>query len=309
MEQVTDMKYLKLLAHEYPTIAEVSSEIINLKAILGLPKGTEHFISDIHGEYEAFIHMLKNASGFIRKKIDILFENTVTEAERNTLATLIYYPEQKLDQLKRAGVVNPEWYKITLRRLVEVCRFSASKYTRSKVRKALPESYAYMIDELLHAIETEDKIRYNSEIIRSIIETEQADPLIVALSNLIQRLVIDRLHVVGDVFDRGPGAHIIMDRLLSYHNVDIQWGNHDIVWMGASLGQPGCIAHVVRNCARYGNLSVLEDAYGINILPLASFALEAYANDPCVAFGLKGNPDLSPQDRDLNVKIDRKSVV
>ncbi|MBR4906017.1 MAG: fructose-bisphosphatase class III, partial [Clostridia bacterium] len=195
MEQQPDMKYLKLLAHEYPTIAEVSTEIINLKAILGLPKGTEHFISDIHGEYEAFIHMLKNASGVIRKKVDILFENSVTEAERNTLATLIYYPVQKLDQLKRAGVVNAEWYKITLRRMVEVCRFSASKYTRSKVRKALPEDYAYIIDELLHAIETEDKVRYNNEIIRSIIETEQADALIVALSNLIQRLVIDRLHI------------------------------------------------------------------------------------------------------------------
>ena len=193
------------------------------------------------------IHMLKNASGVIRKKVDILFENSVTEAERNTLATLIYYPVQKLDQLKRAGVVNAEWYKITLRRMVEVCRLSASKYTRSKVRKALPESYAYIIDELLHAIETEDKIRYNNEIIRSIIETEQADALIVALSNLIQRLVIDRLHIVGDIFDRGPGAHIILDRLLTYHNVDIQWGNHDILWMGAAAGNRALIATAIMN--------------------------------------------------------------
>ena len=284
MEQLTDMKYLKLLAHEYPTIAEVSTEIINLKAILNLPKGTEHFISDIHGEYEAFIHMLKNASGVIRKKIDILFENTVTEAERNTLATLIYYPVQKLDQLKRAGVVNAEWYKITLRRMVEVCRFSASKYTRSKVRKALPESYAYIIDELLHAIETEDKVRYNNEIIRSIIETEQADTLITALSNLIQRLVIDRLHIVGDVFDRGPGAHIIMDRLLSYHTVDIQWGNHDILWMGASAGNRALIATAIINSLKYGNVDTIEDGYGISLSPLLKFALETYADDPCTKF-------------------------
>ena len=246
-ETFDDMKYLRLLAREYPSIAQVSTEIINLKAILCLPKGTEHFISDIHGEYEAFLHMLKNASGVVRQKVDILFENSVTEAERNMLATLIYYPEQKLEQLHKNGVINDEWYKITLRRLVEVCRLSASKYTRSKVRKALPAGFEYIIDELLHAIETEDKIRYNNEIIHSIIETRQADALIVALSNLIQRLVIDRLHIVGDVFDRGPGAHIILNRLLNYHNVDVQWGNHDILWMGAAAGSRALIATTIIN--------------------------------------------------------------
>lgn len=285
MESIgTDMKYLKLLAREYPTIAEVSTEIINLKAILCLPKGTEHFISDIHGEYEAFLHMLKNASGVVRVKVDALFENSVTEAERNTLATLIYYPEEKLEQLHHDGVITPEWYKITLRRLVEVARLSASKYTRSKVRKALPQGFEYIIDELLHAIETEDKLRYNNELIRTIIETEQADALIVALSNLIQRLVIDRLHIVGDIFDRGPGAHIILNRLLHYHNVDVQWGNHDVLWMGAAAGSRAMIATTVINSLKYGNVDSIEDGYGISLSPLVTFALNTYADDPCTRF-------------------------
>jgi len=283
-ETFDDMKYLRLLAREYPSIAQVSTEIINLKAILCLPKGTEHFISDIHGEYEAFLHMLKNASGVVRQKVDILFENSVTEAERNMLATLIYYPEQKLEQLHKNGVINDEWYKITLRRLVEVCRLSASKYTRSKVRKALPAGFEYIIDELLHAIETEDKIRYNNEIIHSIIETRQADALIVALSNLIQRLVIDRLHIVGDVFDRGPGAHIILNRLLNYHNVDVQWGNHDILWMGAAAGSRALIATTIINSLKYGNIDSIEDGYGISLSPLVTFAINTYADDPCTKF-------------------------
>ena len=299
MEQRTDMKYLKLLAREYPTIAEVSTEIINLRAILCLPKGTEHFISDIHGEYEAFLHMLKNASGVVRVKVDTLFENSVTEAERNMLATLIYYPEEKLDQLHKTGVINAEWYKITLRRLVEVARLSASKYTRSKVRKALPQGFEYIIDELLHAIETEDKLRYNNELIRTIIETEQADTMIVALSNLIQRLVIDRLHIVGDIFDRGPGAHIILNRLLNYHNVDVQWGNHDVLWMGAAAGSRTMIATTIINSLKYGNVDSIEDGYGISLSPLVTFAMQTYVDDPCTRFlprevGGAGhdNPDL-----------------
>ena len=228
--------------------------------------------------------MLKNASGVVRQKVDILFENSVTEAERNMLATLIYYPEQKLEQLHKNGVINDEWYKITLRRLVEVCRLSASKYTRSKVRKALPAGFEYIIDELLHAIETEDKIRYNNEIIHSIIETRQADALIVALSNLIQRLVIDRLHIVGDVFDRGPGAHIILNRLLNYHNVDVQWGNHDILWMGAAAGSRALIATTIINSLKYGNIDSIEDGYGISLSPLVTFAINTYADDPCTKF-------------------------
>ena len=304
-----DMKYLKLLARQYPTIAEVSTEIINLKAILGLPKGTEHFISDIHGEYEAFLHMLKNASGVVRVKIDALFENSVTEAERNTLATLIYYPEEKLDQLHREGVITDEWYRITLRRLVEVCRLSASKYTRSKVRKALPQGFAYIIDELLHAIETEDKLRYNNELIHTIIETEQADTMIVALSNLIQRLVIDRLHIVGDVYDRGPGAHIIMNRLLSYHNVDVQWGNHDILWMGAAAGNRALIATTIINSLKYGNVDSIEDGYGISLSPLVTFALNVYADDPCIQFLPRAVGGVGHDNPDLIAKMHKAMAI
>ena len=308
-QQPADMKYLKLLAREYPTIAEVSTEIINLKAILCLPKGTEHFISDIHGEYEAFLHMLKNASGVVRVKVDTLFENSVTEAERNTLATLIYYPEEKLDQLHKAGVCTPEWYKITLRRLVEVARLSASKYTRSKVRKALPQGFEYIIDELLHAIETEDKMRYNNELIRTIIETEQADTLIVALSNLIQRLVIDRLHIVGDIFDRGPGAHIILNRLLNYHNVDVQWGNHDVLWMGAAAGSRTMIATTIINSLKYGNVDTLEDGYGIALSPLLSFAMQTYADDPCTRFLPRDVGDATHDNPELIAKMHKAMAV
>lgn len=281
------MKFLKLLAREYRTIAEVSTEIINLSAILCLPKGTEHFISDIHGEYESFLHMLRNASGVVRSKIDQLFENTVPLAERNQLATLIYYPEEKLELIHEkypdAGELN-EWYKITLLRLVEVCRLAGSKYTRSKVRKALPAGFEYIIEELLHAAETEEKQRYNSEIIRSIIETDRADAFIVAISKLISRLVIDRLHIVGDIFDRGPGAHIILDTLETYHAVDVQWGNHDIVWMGAAAGSEALLATAIINSLKYGHVDALEDGYGISLRPLITFALETYGDDPCERF-------------------------
>ena len=305
-----ELRYLKLLAQQYPTVQAASSEIINLQAILNLPKGTEHFISDVHGEYEAFLHILNSCSGVIKEKVDDLFAATISRSDRDELCTLIYYPEEKLEQLHQLLPDMDEWYRITLHRLIEICRWVSSKYTRSKVRKALPKDYAYIIDELLHTHYDEaDKRDYYENIINTIIDLGQADRFIEAVSLVIKRMAVDHMHIVGDIFDRGPRADIIMDSLLEYHSVDIQWGNHDIVWMGAALGQRGCIAHVVRNCARYGNLSILEDAYGINILPLAAFATSAYADDPCVAFGLKGNPDLPPQELEMNVKIQKAMAI
>ncbi|MDO4565748.1 MAG: fructose-1,6-bisphosphatase [Oscillospiraceae bacterium] len=278
------LKYLRLLAREYPSIAEVCTEIVNLKAILCLPKGTEHFISDIHGEYEAFLHMLKNASGVVREKIDLLYEDKLPLSERNMLATLIYYPEAKLDELAAQGVINGEWLMLTISRLVEICRVSASKYTRSKVRKALPRGFEYIIEELLHATDNSNQAGYNREVVNAIIETERAEDFIIAISGLIQRLVIDKLHIVGDIFDRGPGAHIIMDALESYHQVDIQWGNHDLLWMGAAAGCSALVATTIVNSLKYGNLDTIEDGYGISLSPLVSFALEVYGDDPCYRF-------------------------
>ena len=307
---LNDLRYLTLLARSFPTVADASTEIINLEAILNLPKGTEHFLSDIHGEHQAFNHVLKNASGAIKRKVNEIFSNTLRDFEKKELCTLIYYPEQKLELIRQREKDLDDWYLITLNQLVRVCRNVSSKYTRSKVRKALPKEFSYIIQELLHESSDEpNKSAYVDQIINTIISTGRANDFIIAMCNLIQRLTIDLLHIIGDIYDRGPGAHIIMDTLCNYHNFDIQWGNHDIVWMGASLGQRGCIAHVVRNCARYGNLSILEDAYGINILPLASFALDAYKDDPCVAFGLKGNPDLPPQELEMNVKIQKAMAI
>jgi fructose-1,6-bisphosphatase-3 len=232
-----ELRYLKLLSNQYPTIADACIEVINLQAILNLPKGTEHFLTDIHGEYEPFIHVLKNASGVIKRKITDIFGNSLRQEDIKSLATLIYYPEQKLDLMLKNERNIEDWYKITLYRLVEICRFVSSKYTRSKVRKALPKDFAYIIEELLHEQpDREDKEEYYSEIIKTIIKIGRANEFIIAISNLIQKLVIDRLHIIGDIFDRGPGAHIIMDTLINYHSVDIQWGNHDILWMGAAAG-------------------------------------------------------------------------
>lgn len=280
-----NLKYLNLLSRQYSTINEASTEIINLQAILNLPKGTEHFLTDIHGEYEPFIHVLKNASGVIKQKIEDVFGNTLTQSDKKSLATLIYYPEQKLDiVLKQEKNIN-DWYKISLYRLIEICRYVSSKYTRSKVRKALPKDFSYIIEELLHEEpDRVDKHEYYGEIIKTIIDIDRAKEFIIALCNLIQRLVIDRLHIIGDIFDRGPGADIIMDTLVNYHSVDIQWGNHDIIWMGAASGSEVCIANVVRICTRYANLDTIENGYGINILPLATFAMEFYKNDPCENF-------------------------
>ena len=304
------MRYLELLSRLFPSADKASAEIINLSAILNLPKGTEFFASDIHGEYEAFSHTLRNGSGSIRLKIDDVFGDSLSENEKRSLATLIYYPREKMELVLSQVDDAEAWYAVTLQRLVAVCKRAAQKYTRSRVRKALPKDFAYIIEELMtenrHGV---DKQAYYAAIVDAVIRTDRGGALVEALCLLIQRLAIERLHIVGDIYDRGPYPHIIMDALMEHHSLDIQWGNHDIVWMGASLGQRGCIAHVVRNCARYGNLSILEDAYGINILPLASFALEAYKDDPCVAFGLKGNPDLPPQELEMNVKIQKAMAI
>lgn len=284
----SDLRYLELLSHNFPSIASASTEIINLEAILNLPKGTEHFLADLHGEYEAFQHVLRNASGAIKRKVNEIFGNTLREAEKKELCTLIYYPEQKLQLVKDHENDLRDWYVITLNQLVRVCQNVSSKYTRSKVRKALPEDFSYIIQELLHENSMEpNKQDYINVIISTIIETHRADDFIIAMCKLIQQLTIDMLHILGDIFDRGPGPHVIMDTLCNYHNFDIQWGNHDILWMGAAAGNDCCIANVLRLAMRYGNLSALEDGYGINLLPLATFAMEAYADDPCTIFNPK----------------------
>ena len=280
-----DMRYLQLLSQSFPTVAEASTEIINLQAILNLPKGTEHFLADIHGEYEAFIHVLKNASGNIKRKVNELFGNTLREAEKRELCTLIYYPEQKLELVKHNETDIDDWYHITLHQLVAVCRDVSSKYTRSKVRKSLPADFSYIIQELLHEhTEDHDKTAYVNVIVDTIISTGRADDFIIAIANVIQRLAIDSLHILGDIYDRGPGAHIIMDTMRKYHSWDMQWGNHDILWMGAAAGNDACICNVIRLSLRYGNLPTLEEGYGINLVPLATFAMETYKNDPCMEF-------------------------
>ena len=280
-----DFRYLELLSHNFPTIADASTEIINLEAILNLPKGTEHFLADLHGEYEAFQHVLRNASGSIKRKVNEIFGNTLREMEKKEICTLIYYPEQKLQLVKEKETDLEDWYVITLNQLVKVCQNVSSKYTRSKVRKALPPEFSYIIQELLHESSMDpNKQAYINVIISTIIDTHRADDFITALCNLIQRLTIDSLHILGDIFDRGVGPHIIMDILCGYHNFDIQWGNHDILWMGAASGNDCNIANVLRMAMRYGNLSAIEDGYGINLLPLATFAMETYADDPCEYF-------------------------
>lgn len=278
-------RYLNLLSHTFPTIADAAGEIINLEAILNLPKGTEHFLADIHGEHEAFIHVLKNASGNIKRKVSEIFGNTIREAEKKELCTLIYYPEQKLELIKANEQDLDDWYHITIHQLVKVCREVSSKYTRSKVRKSLPEEFSYIIEELLHERSDDlDKAAYVAVIVDTIISTGRADDFITAICNVIHRLAIDQLHILGDIYDRGPGAHIILDTLRQYHSWDIQWGNHDMLWMGASAGNDACICNVLRLSLRYANLATLEEGYGINLVPLATFALETYANDPCTEF-------------------------
>ena len=294
-----DLKYLGLLSEKFPTIADASTEIINLEAILNLPKGTEHFLTDLHGEYESFRHVLKNASGVIRQKVHEVFNNTLRESEMSELCTLIYYPEEKLRLIKAREADLNDWYKETLNQLTEVCRAVSVKYTRSKVRKMLPPDFSYVIQELLHESDSpgSSKQNYFNGILNSIIAIGRADAFIIAMSNVIQRLTIDRLHIIGDIFDRGPGPHIILDTLAQYDRYDIQWGNHDILWMGAAAGNTASIANVIRLSARYDNLDVLEDGYGINLLPLARFAMEYY-NTPCAPYKPKSMPDTGGNERD-----------
>ena len=297
-----DVRYLQLLAQSFPSVADASTEIINLQAILNLPKGTEHFLADLHGEYEAFQHVLKNASGNIKRKVGELFGTTLRETEKRELCTLIYYPEQKLELVKASEKDLDDWYHITIHHLVAVCRDVSSKYTRSKVRKSLPKDFSYIIQELLHErTEDSDKTAYVNVIIDTIINTGRADAFIIAIANVIQRLAIDQLHILGDIYDRGPGAHKIMDMLQNYHHWDITWGNHDMLWMGAAAGNDACICSVIRISLRYANLTTLEEGYGINMVPLATFAMDAYADDPCTEF----RPILSGEAENLNEKTIR----
>lgn len=301
-----DMRYLQLLSRNFPTIADAATEIINLSAILNLPKPTEHFLADIHGEHEAFQHVLKNASGNIKRKVNEIFGNTLREQEKKELCTLIYYPEQKLETVKAVEEDIDDWYHITLHQLVAVLRDVCSKYTRSKVIKNLPNEFSYIIQELLHE-RTEDlnKTAYVNVIIDTIISTYRADEFIIALSTVIQRLAIDQLHLLGDIYDRGPGAHRIMDLLKQYHHWDIQWGNHDILWMGACAGNDACICNVIRLSLRYANLATLEEGYGINLVPLATFAMEHYSDDPCTGF----EPIMLDDRTTLDVKTQRLTAM
>ena len=289
-----DLKYLNLLAKSFPTEQAACTEIINLEAILNLPKGTEHFITDLHGENEAFEHVLRNGSGVIRQKVEMIFSDTLTEQEIRDLCTLIYYPEDKIRLVRnslRSRAKMQEWYRVMLMRIIQVMALCSAKYTRSKVRKALPKEYAYIVEELLHEWieDNQNKRRYMMSIVDTIISTGSADHFIATICNVIHRLVIDRLHILGDIYDRGPGAHLIMETLCNYHHYDIQWGNHDVVWMGAAAGSRACVANVLRLCFRYANLETLEDGYGINLLPLTTFAIETYADDPCEAFRPRKN--------------------
>lgn len=294
-----DLRYLKLLSRDFPSISKVTTEIINLEAILHLPKPTEHFLADLHGENEAFQHVLRNASGNIKRKVKEIFGNTLREKEIRDLCTLIYYPKQKLELVRQNDTDISDYYQTILNQLIAVCRSVSSKYTRSKVRKSLPSEFAYIIEELLHeSSDDRNKQAYVGVIIQTIIGTGRAAGFVEAICELIQRLSIDQLHILGDIFDRGPGAHIIMDTLTNYHNWDIQWGNHDILWMGAAAGNMACIASVLRLSFRYANTQTLEEGYGINMVPLATFAMETYSDDPCTVFYPKiEDPNRKPNEK------------
>ena len=290
--QQNDLRYLKSLAKQYPTVASAATEIINLQAILSLPKGTEHFITDIHGEYDQFQHVMKNGSGAIKRKIEDEFVNTISKAEKKAIATLIYYPEQKLEQIAKTEENFEDWCQVTLYRLIRVCKSASSKYTRSKVRKALPKDFAYVIEELLNGRpDVSDQEAYYNEIIHSVVHTGRAAELVIAFCNLIRRLIVDHLHVVGDIFDRGPYPNLVMDTLMAHHSVDIQWGNHDVSWIGAAAGCEALICNVIRISAKYGNLNLLEDGYGINLVPLARLAMNRYDKDSCSCFKLDYRED------------------
>ncbi len=326
MNQLTDekLKYIKLLAEDYPSIPSVCREIINLKAILNLPKGTEHFMSDIHGEYEAFYHIMNNAAGVIKEKVDMIFTERMSPRERQEICTLIYYPKEKIKLLKKQNVVTPYWYKTNLKNLTELAKFLSSKYTRSKVRKALPPEFSYIIDELLHAQADEDNNQYvyHEKIIDTIVDIDSADEFIEALCTLIKRLAVDHLHIVGDIYDRGPNADKIMDLLITHHSVDIEWGNHDILWMGAACGNEACIANVLRNNIKYNNIKILENTYAISLRSLTLFAEQTYPELAPMAAALKAisvilfklegqiimrHPEYDMVDRLLLDKIDKEN--
>ncbi len=301
-----DIRLLELLSQTFGNVSSAATEIINLEAILNLPKGTEHFVADIHGEHEAFAHILKNASGNIKRKVADLFGTTMRKDEIRELCSLIYYPEKKLEYIHEEEASLDDFYSTTLHRLVKVLQTVSAKYTRSKVRKALPKEFAYIIEELLHEVPSEKKAGYYNRVIETIISTNQADSFIIAICNVIQRLSIDRLHILGDIYDRGQGAHIILDTLLNYKDYDIQWGNHDALWMGAAAGNDCCIANVLRISLRYDNMATLEDGYGINLVPLATFAMETYGDDPCPIFEPKvpsGDSSLSLKSRRIIAKM------
>lgn len=319
------MKFLRLLSEKYPTRQQVCTEIINLQAILNLPKGTEHFMSDLHGEYEAFFHILNNSAGVIREKVDMAFEEVLTARERSSLCTLIYYPQEKLRRIREEGRNTEEWYRFILQKLIDLAKLLSSKYTRSKVRKAMPSEYSYILDELLHAQPDEDnnQLVYHSKIIDTLLRLEEGDDFIIALSSLIKRLAVDHLHIVGDIFDRGERPDAILNMLMEHHSLDIEWGNHDILWMGAACGSQACIAAVVRNCLSYNNISVLEQGYGISLRPLVLFAEKMYdEEDPnkaakkaisIILFKLEGqiirrNPEYQMEDRLLLDKVDYENA-
>ena len=294
-----EIKYLELLSKNFPNVPATAAEIIRLQAILELPKTTEHFMSDIHGEYTYFTHILKNASGAIHAKIDDSFGDLLGEEEKNALALLIYYPERELANADHTD----SWYRVTIHRLISVCRQATDKYTRSKVRNRLPQEFAYIIEELINSNEHDsNKRRYFESIINNVIAAGIQDQFIIALANLISRLTVDRLHIVGDIFDRGPAAHLVMDDLIHRHGVDFVWGNHDVLWMGAAMGNPACIANALRNSLKYGNFDTLEDGYGINVRPLALFAMEQYADDPCEAFQPTQVSDCVMEDSDITAR-------
>lgn len=319
------MKFLRLLSEKYPTRQQVCTEIINLQAILNLPKGTEHFMSDLHGEYEAFFHILNNSAGVIREKVDMAFEEVLTARERSSLCTLIYYPQEKLRRIREEGRNTEEWYRFVLQKLIDLAKLLSSKYTRSKVRKTMPSEYSYILDELLHAQPDEDnnQLVYHSKIIDTLLRLEEGDDFIIALSSLIKRLAVDHLHIVGDIFDRGERPDAILNMLMDHHSLDIEWGNHDILWMGAACGSQACIAAVVRNCLSYNNISVLEQGYGISLRPLVLFAEKMYdEEDPnkaakkaisIILFKLEGqiirrNPEYQMEDRLLLDKVDYENA-
>jgi fructose-1,6-bisphosphatase-3 len=300
-----DMRYLRSLSKRFPNIAMASTEIINLSAIMNLPKGTEHYVSDLHGENEQFLHVLKNGSGAIKRKIEEQFGNTLSYRDKRSLATLIYYPEKKLELMQKQEEKLDDWYKITLYRLIQIARSASTKYTRSKVRKALPSEFAYVFEELIYEESTPTKHAYYDDIIHTIIRIDRAPACIIALCELIQRLIIDHLHVLGDIYDRGSGPHIIMDTLINYHSVDIQWGNHDVTWMAAASGHMACIATILRIAARYGELDVIEDGYGINLIPLLRFVSNTYKNVPGKSFNIhydESTYDLQYEDVDKRMQ-------